>query len=204
MPENKPFPIGVIWWDPIGGEYFIMTDNGPENPDGRLVSIVDYPVLWSLFGTDFGSSTDGSHFRLPDFRERKSLSNERDPETDQVAPVHNDNSSCHDLVIEDLKERKAHGLRKYNTELQAFNGRSFTQDAYEEVLDLAAYLRGKLEEERIEKEMQDNLESEVEGHAYSVETRIPGLRYCPHPSHGENRASVCWKANYNEFMRGGV
>lgn len=76
------------------------------------------------------------------------MSDTRDPERDQQAPIPNNNPSCHDLVIEDMKERKAFGLRKYNTPLQPFNGRSFLQDAYEEVLDLAVYLRGKLEEER--------------------------------------------------------
>lgn len=76
------------------------------------------------------------------------MSDVRDPERDQVAPVHNNQPSCHDLVIEDMKERKDFGKKKYGTELQPFNGRSFLLDAYEEVLDLAVYLRGKIEEER--------------------------------------------------------
>lgn len=76
------------------------------------------------------------------------MSDIRDPDRDQVAPIHNTGPSCHDLVIEDLKERKAFGLKKYKTELQPFNGRSFLQDAYEEALDLCAYLRGLLEEDR--------------------------------------------------------
>lgn len=76
------------------------------------------------------------------------MSDTRDPDRDQVEPTPNDNPSCHDLVIADMAERKAFGLRKYNSLLQAHNGRSFTLDAYEEVLDLAVYLRGKLEEER--------------------------------------------------------
>lgn len=53
----------------------------------------------------------------------------------------------HDLVIEDMEERKQHGIRKYGTILQVGNGRSFVKDAYEEVLDLAVYLRGLLREE---------------------------------------------------------
>lgn len=76
------------------------------------------------------------------------MSDVRDPETDQQLPVHNDQISCQDLVIADIEARKALGLKKYGTLLQPFNGRSFLQDAYEEVLDLAVYLRGKLEEER--------------------------------------------------------
>lgn len=76
------------------------------------------------------------------------MSDKRDPETDQVAPIPNDGPSCHDLVIEDMKDRKAFGLRKYDSLLQPHNGRSFLQDAYEEVLDLSVYLRGRIEEER--------------------------------------------------------
>lgn len=76
------------------------------------------------------------------------MSDVRDPETDQRLPVPNEQTSCQDLVIADIEKRKALGLRKYGTLLQPFNGRSFLQDAYEEVLDLAVYLRGKLEEER--------------------------------------------------------
>lgn len=76
------------------------------------------------------------------------MSNERDPDTDQQLPIPNDLKSCQDMVIEDIEGRKALGLNKYGTLLQPFNGRSFLQDAYEEVLDLAVYLRGALEEER--------------------------------------------------------
>lgn len=75
------------------------------------------------------------------------MSDVRDPETDQAAPVPSDRPSAHDLVAEDVMERKAHGLRKYSSLLQPNNGRSFTRDAYEEVLDAAMYLRGLLEEE---------------------------------------------------------
>ena len=93
------------------------------------------------------------------------MSEVRDPERDQVAPVPNDNPSCHDLVIEDLLERKQFGLRKYGTILQAGNGRSFIRDAYEEVMDLACYLRGLLEEFEtgeafdFEPEVEDDVES---------------------------------------------
>lgn len=75
------------------------------------------------------------------------MSDVRDPETDQAAPIPSDRPSAHDLVAEDVMKRKAHGLRKYDSLLQPNNGRSFTRDAYEEVLDAAMYLRGLLEEE---------------------------------------------------------
>jgi hypothetical protein len=76
------------------------------------------------------------------------VSQERDPERDQALPIPNDGPSMHDLVAADLEERKVHGLRKYGSLLQTGNGRSFLQDAYEEVLDLAVYLKGRIEEEK--------------------------------------------------------
>jgi hypothetical protein len=65
----------------------------------------------------------------------------------EPAPQHNDGPSMHDLVIADMQSRKEFGLQKYGTILQAHNGRNALRDAYEEVLDLAVYLRQKLEEE---------------------------------------------------------
>lgn len=76
------------------------------------------------------------------------MSDVRDPERDQALPVPNDGPSMHDLVAADLAERKAHGLRKYGSLLQTGNGRSFLLDAYEEVLDLAVYLKGRIIEEQ--------------------------------------------------------
>lgn len=62
-------------------------------------------------------------------------------ENDQPLPIPNDDVHIHDLVIIDMAERKNLGVSRYGTPLQAFNGRSAFQDAYEEVLDLTAYLR---------------------------------------------------------------
>lgn len=75
------------------------------------------------------------------------MSDVRDPERDQVLPTPNNRNAIHDLVSADLQERKEHGTRKYGTPLQAFNGRNQLLDAYEEVLDLAVYLRAALEEQ---------------------------------------------------------
>lgn len=48
-------------------------------------------------------------------------------------------------VVADMRERKEMGLRKYNTILQPHNGRDSVVDAYQESLDLMAYLRNELE-----------------------------------------------------------
>lgn len=66
----------------------------------------------------------------------------------EPAPIPNSKPSIHDLVIADMESRKRMGLKKYGTVLQAGNGRNALKDAYEEVLDLAMYLKQKLEEER--------------------------------------------------------
>lgn len=44
-------------------------------------------------------------------------------------------------VVQDLEARKKMGLEKYGTVLQAFNGRDAIMDAYQETLDLTAYLK---------------------------------------------------------------
>lgn len=75
------------------------------------------------------------------------MSDVRDPDTDQDAPIPNDDSPfMQDLVIADVEERKQFGIRKYGVALQAGNGRRMDRDAYEEVLDLAVYLRGLIYE----------------------------------------------------------
>lgn len=64
----------------------------------------------------------------------------------QPAPTPSDAASAHDLVIADVGQRKAHGLREYGTPLQAGNGRDHLRDFYEEQLDGVAYLRAHLDE----------------------------------------------------------
>lgn len=51
------------------------------------------------------------------------------------------------LVIKDMEERRQTGIERYGTPLQPFNGRNALIDAYLEVLDLAVYLRQKIEED---------------------------------------------------------
>ena len=47
-------------------------------------------------------------------------------------------------VLADLTERAEMGKEKYGTYLQSHNGRDPLWDAYQEVLDLAMYLRQEL------------------------------------------------------------
>jgi hypothetical protein len=50
------------------------------------------------------------------------------------------------LVLADLEARIATGEDEYGEPLTTHNGRDPLQDAYEEALDLALYLRQELEE----------------------------------------------------------
>lgn len=67
----------------------------------------------------------------------------------EPAPIQNDLPGCWEAVIEDMKSRDRFGREKYGTALQPNNGRNALQDAYEEVLDLAVYLKQKIMEEEM-------------------------------------------------------
>lgn len=59
----------------------------------------------------------------------------------QPAPVPTNHPAAWSLVIADMAQRDVMGSAKYGTRLQPGNGRDTLQDAYEEALDLVAYLR---------------------------------------------------------------
>lgn len=49
-----------------------------------------------------------------------------------------------EIVIEDMRARDAIGTHKYGVPLRPHNGRNSLQDAYEEALDLAVYLKNAI------------------------------------------------------------
>ena len=57
-----------------------------------------------------------------------------------------DQPSIQALVRQDLEERERVGIQRYGMPLKAFNGRDAKVDAYQEILDLACYLRQDIEE----------------------------------------------------------
>lgn len=73
---------------------------------------------------------------------------------EQPAPIPNNSVPIVDLVMQDMLERKRIGLERYGVALQASNGRDSLQDAYEEALDLAIYLRQVIEERNISLDME--------------------------------------------------
>jgi len=75
------------------------------------------------------------------------MGNTPDYEHGEPKPISTSGASMHDLVISDITERKDFGLKKYDSLLQAYNGRNFLQDLYEELQDAIVYTRGALEEQ---------------------------------------------------------
>lgn len=68
------------------------------------------------------------------------MSDVRDPATDQVKPTPNDLPFAHDVLIEEIKKRRALGVEKYGTALQPCNGRDQKRDILDELLDAAVYI----------------------------------------------------------------
>lgn len=66
----------------------------------------------------------------------------------QINPTKNNEPCIQDMVIFDIQQRKQVGIERYGTVLQPFNGRSAVLDAYQEVCDLACYMRQILAEEQ--------------------------------------------------------
>ncbi len=69
----------------------------------------------------------------------------------------NDNTTIHELVLKDIQQRADFGMKKYGVPLYPFDKRRTLQDAYEEVLDLAIYLRKEMEERKQIEEVQADL-----------------------------------------------
>jgi len=61
--------------------------------------------------------------------------------TEQPNPITNDLPAITELVIRDFDERMEMGIEKYGKPLQPSNGRDPLIDAYQELMDLALYLR---------------------------------------------------------------
>ena len=59
----------------------------------------------------------------------------------QKRPKKNSNPEVMELFLKDLKARYEEVVRRYGVPLQPFNERDALQDAYEEAIDLALYLR---------------------------------------------------------------
>ena len=92
-------------------------------------------------------------------RERSALAKRRiamlsGASKEQYAPVANNEPAVWPLVIEDMKARDVVGRERYGVPLQPHNGRDALRDAYEEALDLCAYLKQAMMEREGVPELQ--------------------------------------------------
>ena len=67
--------------------------------------------------------------------------------TPEPAPIPRSTRPIWEMVVEDMRARDRFGRAKYKTPLEAFNGRNALVDAYQEVLDLAVYLKQQIVEQ---------------------------------------------------------
>lgn len=65
---------------------------------------------------------------------------------EQPSPADVPGKDIADLVVEDIRARKALGIARYGKPLRANNGRDPLVDAYQEALDLCVYLRQEIAE----------------------------------------------------------
>jgi len=75
---------------------------------------------------------------------------------DQPPPA-GDGKPIWDLVVNDMRERDNLGRQRYNTPLRSWNGRDALIDAYQEVLDLAVYMRQEIEERKSIQEICEHI-----------------------------------------------
>lgn len=64
-------------------------------------------------------------------------------------------------VIKDMEARRLLGIQRYGRPVVPNNGRRALQDAYEEVLDLAVYLKQKLTEDLLATNNESIMNEEV-------------------------------------------
>jgi len=87
-----------------------------------------------------GAAYDDHHHHLRP-QGISTMSNERDPSTDQPLPTKNSKSQPVAMSIKALIDaRTALGIKKYGTPLMSHNGRDAKMDALEEAVDLIQYL----------------------------------------------------------------
>lgn len=98
--------------------------------------------------------------------------------TDQPAPIANDGLPLWQIVIEDMRARDAEGRRKYGVPLQANNGRNMLVDAYQEVLDMAVYIRGAIEERAELRASSERLTALCRRSLHEVEQLVEGACGC--------------------------
>lgn len=104
------------------------------------------------------------------------MSNDPHGQTNQPLPkANNPHPAVHDLLVADIQARDKYGQGKYGQRLRPFNGRNSLRDAYEEVIDLAVYLRVLIYENEhayLVDGIKLNIKKIFEGYTQTTETRV--------------------------------
>jgi hypothetical protein len=79
----------------------------------------------------------------------------------QAPPIDNGGPDVWLLVINDMMQRRVHGIEKYGAPVRPNNGRDQLIDAFQEALDLVVYLRAAIEERSIERNKVRNSPTKV-------------------------------------------
>ena len=78
--------------------------------------------------------------------------------TEQAQPVDHGSEGMHDKLIEEIRHRRDVGLARYNSTLQAFNGRDALRDILDELLDASVYvLQAQTERDRLKDQLREAL-----------------------------------------------
>lgn len=110
---------------------------GPKKTGAQLYAEAPVDEEWN-----FGSGTPVGEFAdIKEVSER--LLGQQPP------PTPNSLVDVQTLVMQDVAQRRVHGIQTYGVPLQPFNGRDALVDAYEEALDLVMYLRQLIEERNV-------------------------------------------------------
>lgn len=137
--REQPKPLIDVLGDP---DEVLRHQREGYAPSAPVVPAVDYPP-----------PVPGSH-RLPEPFEKTA------DRGGQPAPVHIPGEpSTHDLLVIEIEKRKALGLSRYGTILQAGNGRDALQDMLDELIDACVYLIQLKRERDIAAKVRDELEA---------------------------------------------
>lgn len=118
---------------------------------------------------------------------------------DQPPPT-GDGEPIWDLVVNDMRERDNLGRQRYNTPLRSWNGRDALVDAYQEVLDLAVYMRQEIEERKSIQEICDQIALIPGGEDCTTQNVLETIGEIEERIHMLERANSMLRKRVTEFQ----
>jgi hypothetical protein len=118
---------------------------------------------------------------------------------DQPPPT-GDGTPIWDLVVDDMRERDNLGRQRYNTPLKSWNGRDALVDAYQEVLDLAVYMRQEIEERKSIQEICNHIALIPGGEDCTPQNVLETIAEIEEKIHLIERANLTLRRRVTEFQ----